>query len=123
MNLRRIKQASVIHIRQYKEWRNSGIAFEFGDQSYTEPNRTMAAYTEVCSSHLFVLARSSRLMPVAANRPRRSTTDQCSVVGSGQTLSSGRTSRWASNATPSTNSHSNSLKSTIKAQAWSRIAT
>lgn len=46
MNLKRIDNASVIHIKQYREWRNTGIAFEFGDQTYTEPNRTMAAYTE-----------------------------------------------------------------------------
>ncbi|KAE8888751.1 hypothetical protein PF003_g27216 [Phytophthora fragariae] len=46
MNLKKIENASVIHIRQYRDWRNSGVAFEFGDQSYTVPNRTMAAYTE-----------------------------------------------------------------------------
>ena len=38
--------ASIIHIKQYKEWRVSGIAFEFGDQEYTEPNRTMMSYAE-----------------------------------------------------------------------------
>lgn len=48
MSLKKIENASVIHIKQYREWRNSGVAFEFGDQTYTEPNRTMAAYTEVC---------------------------------------------------------------------------
>lgn len=47
MNLKRIENASVIHIRQYRDWRNTGIAFEFGDQTYTEPNRSMASYTEV----------------------------------------------------------------------------
>ncbi|RHY11830.1 hypothetical protein DYB25_001026 [Aphanomyces astaci] len=31
---------------QFKEWRNTGIAFEFGDQQYTAPNRTMASYTD-----------------------------------------------------------------------------
>ena len=38
--------ASIIHIKQYKEWRLSGIAFEFGDQEYTEPNRTLMSYAE-----------------------------------------------------------------------------
>ncbi|KAG7385943.1 Dynein assembly factor 3, axonemal [Phytophthora pseudosyringae] len=46
MKLKKIENASVIHIRQYRDWRNSGVAFEFGDQTYTVPNRTMAAYTE-----------------------------------------------------------------------------
>jgi dynein assembly factor 3 len=39
-------KASIVHIKQYKEWRLTGTAFEFGDQSYTEPNRTMMSYTE-----------------------------------------------------------------------------
>lgn len=38
--------ASIIHIKQYKEWRLSGIAFEFGDQEYNEPNRTLMSYAE-----------------------------------------------------------------------------
>ena len=38
--------ASIIHIRQFKDWRSKGIAFEFGDQTYTDPNRTMMSYTE-----------------------------------------------------------------------------
>eukprot|EP01036_Dinobryon_divergens_P031277 gene31277-40647_t len=38
--------ASIIHIKQYKDWRHSGIAFEFGDQIYSEPNRTLMTYTE-----------------------------------------------------------------------------
>ncbi|RHZ16707.1 hypothetical protein DYB37_003420 [Aphanomyces astaci] len=33
-------------VQQFKEWRNTGIAFEFGDQQYTAPNRTMASYTD-----------------------------------------------------------------------------
>ncbi|GMH69978.1 hypothetical protein TrST_g14142 [Triparma strigata] len=42
----RIKEvASIIHIKQYREWRNSGVAFEFGDATYNSPNRTMASYT------------------------------------------------------------------------------
>ena len=36
--------ASIVHVKQYREWRESGIAFEFGDQTYTNPNRTMASY-------------------------------------------------------------------------------
>jgi len=35
-----------VHIKQYKEWTQSGVAFEFGDQTYTEPNRTMMSYAE-----------------------------------------------------------------------------
>ena len=38
--------ADIIHIRQFKDWRMNGIAFEFGDQYYTAPNRTMMAYAE-----------------------------------------------------------------------------
>lgn len=37
---------SLIHIRLYRDWRESGIAFEFGDQTYTAPNRTMMSYVE-----------------------------------------------------------------------------
>ncbi|POM77093.1 Hypothetical protein PHPALM_5577, partial [Phytophthora palmivora] len=51
MNLKKIENASVIHIRQYRKWRNSGVAFEFGDQLYTVPNRTMASYTEANKKH------------------------------------------------------------------------
>lgn len=39
-------RGSIIHIKQFKEWRMSGLAFEFGDQSYTEPNRTLMSYAE-----------------------------------------------------------------------------
>ncbi|KAL0591490.1 hypothetical protein ABG067_001088 [Albugo candida] len=46
MTLKNIEHASVIHSSQYRTWRNTGIAFEFGDQKYTSPNRTLAAYTE-----------------------------------------------------------------------------
>lgn len=38
--------ASIIHVKQFKEWRNSGIAFEFGDQKYEVSNVTMLSYTE-----------------------------------------------------------------------------
>lgn len=38
--------ASIIHIKLYKEWRMSGIAMEFGDQKYTEPNRSLISYAE-----------------------------------------------------------------------------
>ncbi|KAJ0390870.1 hypothetical protein P43SY_010436 [Pythium insidiosum] len=51
MNLKKIENASVIHIRQFRQWRNTGIAFEFGDQVYSEPNRSMAAYTEARKKH------------------------------------------------------------------------
>lgn len=39
-------KASIVHIKQYRQWRQNGIAFEFGDQTYTEPNRTLMTYTE-----------------------------------------------------------------------------
>eukprot|EP01039_Chlorochromonas_danica_P005549 gene5549-6111_t len=39
-------KASIIHIKQYKEWRETGIAYQFGDQSYTETNPTLLSYTE-----------------------------------------------------------------------------
>jgi dynein assembly factor 3 len=39
-------RASIIHIKQYKEWRHTGIAFEFGDQVYNEANKTLLSYTE-----------------------------------------------------------------------------
>ena len=38
--------ANIIHIRQYKEWRLRGISYEFQDQEYTHPNRTLVSYTE-----------------------------------------------------------------------------
>ena len=38
--------ASIVHIKQYRKWRQDGIAFEFGDQMYTRPNRTLASYAE-----------------------------------------------------------------------------
>ncbi len=41
------KQASIVHSRQYRDWRESGVAFEFGDQTYTVANRSMATYAEV----------------------------------------------------------------------------
>ena len=41
-----IKKASIVHIKQYRQWRLNGIAFEFGDQTYSEPNRTLMTYTE-----------------------------------------------------------------------------
>ena len=38
--------ASIVHSRLYKEWRLSGVAFEFGDQVYDQPNRTLGSYAE-----------------------------------------------------------------------------
>jgi len=40
------KSASVVHARQYRHWRETGIAFEFGDQTYPLPNRSMASYAQ-----------------------------------------------------------------------------
>jgi dynein assembly factor 3, axonemal len=36
--------ASIVHVKLYKDWRLRGVAFEFGDQTYTEPNRTFLSY-------------------------------------------------------------------------------
>ena len=36
--------ASIVHVKLFKDWRLTGIAFEFGDQTYTEPNRTLMSY-------------------------------------------------------------------------------
>ena len=33
-----------MHVKLFKDWRLNGIAFEFGDQTYTEPNRTFMSY-------------------------------------------------------------------------------
>ena len=33
--------ADLVHLKQYKRWRDTGIAFEFGDQVYEAPNRTL----------------------------------------------------------------------------------
>jgi len=38
--------AKVVHVKEYKHWRETGVAFEFGDQTYTAPNRTFATYAE-----------------------------------------------------------------------------
>jgi hypothetical protein len=43
--------ASLIHIRLFRDWRETGIAFEFGDQIYSEPNRTLMSYTEGIMKH------------------------------------------------------------------------
>jgi dynein assembly factor 3 len=36
----------IVHTKQYREWRDSGVAFEFGDQAYTIGNRTMGSFAE-----------------------------------------------------------------------------
>lgn len=40
------ESASIIHIKLYRDWRETGVAFEFGDQTYDEGNRTMTTYVE-----------------------------------------------------------------------------
>lgn len=40
------KAAGCIHFSQYREWRNTGVAFEFGDQQYDTPNRSLASFIE-----------------------------------------------------------------------------
>ncbi|KAF0698049.1 Aste57867_11297 [Aphanomyces stellatus] len=58
MAIKKIQDASVIHIRQFRTWRNSGVAFEFGDQEYTAPNRTMSSYAQATKrGHGSVLCR------------------------------------------------------------------
>ncbi|KAJ8601360.1 hypothetical protein CTAYLR_005006 [Chrysophaeum taylorii] len=37
--------AGIVHVRQYKNWRETGVAFEFGDQEYIKPNRTLATFS------------------------------------------------------------------------------
>eukprot|EP00941_MAST-03F_sp_MAST-3F-sp1_P006290 g6290.t1 len=37
---------SIVHRIHYRKWRLSGIAFEFGDQTYTQPNRSLSSYAE-----------------------------------------------------------------------------
>lgn len=45
----RVKPAAgVIHSKLYREWRLTGVAYEFGDQKYDQPNRTMGSFAEVC---------------------------------------------------------------------------
>lgn len=36
----------ALHFSTFREWRNSGVAFEFGDCVYSAPNRTMASFVE-----------------------------------------------------------------------------
>mgnify|MGYP001983307657 CR=1 FL=1 len=36
----------LVHLKTYRRWRKTGIAFEFGDQTYARPNRTLATFVE-----------------------------------------------------------------------------
>ncbi len=36
----------IIHPKQFKTWRETGVAFEFGDSTYTNPNRSLLSYAE-----------------------------------------------------------------------------
>jgi len=38
--------AGIIHYSQYRHWRETGVGFEFGDQTYTLSNKTMVTYAE-----------------------------------------------------------------------------
>lgn len=38
--------AGVVHGKQYREWRRSGVAFEYGDARYEAPNRSLGSYAE-----------------------------------------------------------------------------
>lgn len=44
------KVASIIHIKQWRHWRMTGIAFEFCDVTYTQPNRSTATFVEGTST-------------------------------------------------------------------------
>lgn len=47
---KKVEAMGIVHIKQYRGWRDTGVAFEFGDQTYTMPNRSMASYCEGRSS-------------------------------------------------------------------------
>lgn len=38
--------ANLIHLKTYRRWRSSGVAFEFGDQVYDKANRSLATYVD-----------------------------------------------------------------------------
>jgi len=40
------ENGSIIHKAWFKRWRNRGLAFEFRDVKYTEPNRSLCSMTE-----------------------------------------------------------------------------
>ena len=36
--------ASIIHMKQFRNWRLTGVAFEFGDATYSAPNRSCSSF-------------------------------------------------------------------------------
>lgn len=44
-------RASIVHIKQFKHWRETGIAYEFGDQEYVEPNKSFMTFAEGFLKH------------------------------------------------------------------------
>jgi len=44
--LKAAEDFGIVHTKQYREWRDSGVAFEFGDQAYTVSNRSMGSFAE-----------------------------------------------------------------------------
>jgi dynein assembly factor 3 len=40
------KVASIIHTKQWRTWRNIGIAYEFGNSTYSAPNRSLSTFAE-----------------------------------------------------------------------------
>lgn len=41
----RVKPAAGnIHSRVFRRWRQSGVAYEFGDETYTQPNRSLGSW-------------------------------------------------------------------------------
>lgn len=43
-HLTKVEECKIIHTRQYRGWRNTGLAFEFGYQTYTNPNLSLASW-------------------------------------------------------------------------------
>ena len=43
--------SGMLHSVLYRDWRMKGLAFEFGDETYTHPNKTLGSYIEVSERH------------------------------------------------------------------------
>jgi dynein assembly factor 3, axonemal len=39
--------SGLVHSVLFRDWRMKGLAFEFGDETYIQPNRTLGSYIEV----------------------------------------------------------------------------
>lgn len=49
--------AGNIHSQEFRRWRTAGLAFEFGDETYTLPNRSMVSFVEGRERGLSTLRR------------------------------------------------------------------